>query len=356
MPLALLEHVNLNIVDREAARAFGVEGLGCVVNEPSTSDRQLHLNLGASQLHLPTKLCHADDDGGVQPVRVAQRWPGHIELWCREPLAAPEARLRALGRSPSLPDPHTLEVTCPHGTRYWLRRAPPSFEPSGAHPSGSGTLVGMPRVVHSVRPGAAAPLRAFWQRVLGAESELAPRAGGCAPACVVHFRTGQELVFEEAADAPMADAYDHDEAASVHLCVYVDGAAAFRRAFDACEAEQLLYANPRFAASPPWFGNAIEWREVEACGQFRIKDLARDAAGVPALVLELEVRSPSHRSCPLSRGHGAGAGPPSASCPVEAAASGKGEAESPAGVSSTLTGRRRQREDACKAVGKAVIN
>ena len=60
---------------------------------------------------------------------------------------------------------------------------------------------------------------------------------------------------------------------------------------------------PGLARSPPQFGNALTWEEVEACGQFRIKDLgggghSKEAA---ALVLELEIRSPKHVSCPLGK-------------------------------------------------------
>ena len=130
-------------------------------------------------------------------------------------------------------------------------------------------------------------------------------------------------------DAPAADAYDHDEASAYHLAVYCDHMDGFQLAFSACEAMGALYANPRFAAAPPEFGNAMEWGKVQACGQFRIKNLGRrapppppaDAAAVDvfdavrgdasgegavarsdaALVLEVEVRSVNHKSCPLTR-------------------------------------------------------
>ena len=52
MPLALLEHINLNVTSRDAAYAFYVTALGGRVNEPTTNERQLHVNLGASQFHL----------------------------------------------------------------------------------------------------------------------------------------------------------------------------------------------------------------------------------------------------------------------------------------------------------------
>lgn len=139
--------------------------------------------------------------------------------------------------------------------------------------------------------------------------------------CLVRFNSGQQLIFDEREDAPAADAYDTQESCAYHIAVYIDHVDAFRTAFSACEATECLYANPRFALSPPEFGNALDWDTVQSCGQFRIKDLGRlpqaagealldvsdDAAGSgltrhrAALVLEVEVRSLTHKSCPLTR-------------------------------------------------------
>ena len=269
------------------------------------------INLGVSQFHLPLKLCYLPVDGGLQPVKVAQRWPGHIELWSREPVGELASRLQCIGCKPSMQEGQgLLSVACPHGNLYHIRQAPSGFDPRGTHPSGSGTLCAMPRVVHYVRPGAAAPLHEFWSQMMGATCELAPSLKH--EQCVVRFGTGQTLVFDERSDAPAADAYERDEHAAVHLCVYVDTLDGFKETFDACEAAGLLYANPRFAASPPWFGNALSWEDCEACGQFRIKDLGRKLGGqlsdgkggakcTTALVLELEIRSILHRSYPLKR-------------------------------------------------------
>jgi hypothetical protein len=120
-------------------------------------------------------------------------------------------------------------------------------------------------------------------------------------------------------DAPAADAYEREEASAYHLCVYIDHMDRFRESFSACEALGVLYANQRFANSPPEFGNAMEWELARTCGQFRIKDMGPAGAsaeaavdvsdgsggavsgGGAALVLELEVRSVMHKSCPLSR-------------------------------------------------------
>ena len=122
MPLALLEHVNLNITDRDTAYEFYVTGLGGVVQPVSTNDRQLHVNAGASQFHLLLKSSYIE---GVVPVEEAQVWAGHIELWTREPLEAIQQRLSQLypdrsswNREEASPasggQPHLL-CTCPWG-------------------------------------------------------------------------------------------------------------------------------------------------------------------------------------------------------------------------------------------------
>jgi len=49
----LLEHVNLNIPSALAGHAFYVGILGGALNPSGTRPWQLHVNLGASQFHLP---------------------------------------------------------------------------------------------------------------------------------------------------------------------------------------------------------------------------------------------------------------------------------------------------------------
>jgi catechol 2,3-dioxygenase-like lactoylglutathione lyase family enzyme len=317
MPLALLEHVNLNVPDRDAAHAFYVEGLGGKVNVPSSNDGQLHVNAGASQFHLLLQYRYVE---GPQKVTVPQVWSGHIELWSREQLSAICTRLTRLGHDASVEGDGVpgsnpwLVAHCPWGNKFIVRTAPAGFDPAvhGAHPSGSAGLIAITRAVHIVPHGAAARLHGFWSGVMGASSEVVVRGGsetaGAASSssshCIVRCTNGQQLIFDERADASTADAYDHDESRAYHICVYVDSLEAFGEAFRRCQDLGLLYANPRFAASPPHFGNALSWSEVESCGQFRIKDLRHaggDAPDAAALVLEIEIRSVAHRSCPLSR-------------------------------------------------------
>ena len=326
MPLALLEHVNLNIPDRDKAHAFYVEALGGLENPKTTNERQLHVNVGASQFHLLLQYSYAD---GVVPVKVAQVWSGHIELWSRESLHAIKERMDKNGSECMIKErgpggmPFLL-CSCPWGNKYIVRTAPSGFNPTlhGAHPGGSASLIAMTRVVHLVPVGLAKSLYQFWTDTMDGNCELVehppPPDGGDDGVpkahCIVRFASGQQLIFDEKDDAPPANAYDLDEACAYHIALYIDHVDAFAKAFEQCETEGRLYANPRFAASPPEFGNAMSWDAVETCGQFRIKDLSegreRPAAPSPpdGFVLEVEVRSVSHRSCPLTRADKAAGG------------------------------------------------
>ena len=128
MPLALLEHINLNVTDREAAVAFYVTGLGGVINPLTTNDRQVHVNLGSSQFHLLLKSSFAD---GIKPVEKSQVWSGHIELWSRDPLDVIQKRLATVGRTSNREEASAasggsahLLCTCPFGNRFLVRTAP----------------------------------------------------------------------------------------------------------------------------------------------------------------------------------------------------------------------------------------
>ena len=286
-----LEHLNLCVPDEEAARRFYVDGLGGVVIPKTTNARQLHVNVGSSQFHLL-----------LTPKEGPQLWPGHIELWTSEPLDELHARLQRGGHGSSPEgneaDPQLL-VTCPWGNAFVVRAVPERFAVCGSHPGGYGALVAIPRMVHPVVPGAAKVLREYWSSALGCDAELAPMGRGTELVfCVVSFASGQQLVFEEWDDAPVADAYDTLAEAQYHICIYLD-ASAFEAGFRAAEASRSLYANPRFAQSPPEFGNAMSWEEAAACGQFRVKDLRARPEAAAALALEVEVRSTSHVSCPF---------------------------------------------------------
>ena len=228
----LFEHVNLNVPSAERAREFYV-ALGCTVQPVTTSARQLHLNVGASQFHLLLHASRAVDPPPPVPVTVAQVWPGVIEMWTTEELATLRARLpvtqpppatrddaigRALGevtgdaserrwpRAPTISGGRLL-CTCPWGNRYAISPAPASLATSlaamGEHPGGVGGLVAMRRLVYPVRPGGAGAIRGFLRGVLGFDVppvDLDPDLR--TPRCVLAFASGQALVFAETSDAP----------------------------------------------------------------------------------------------------------------------------------------------------------
>jgi len=79
LPL-LLEHVNLNISDEVLARSFYVNGLAGSLNPVSTNHRQVHINLGLCQFHLPYRLSVKEGE----KVSIPQVWPGKIKVWTAE--------------------------------------------------------------------------------------------------------------------------------------------------------------------------------------------------------------------------------------------------------------------------------
>ena len=290
----LFEHINLNVPDVELARAFYVRGLGGQENPVGTNARQLHINMGSSQLHLPFRASIANNE----PVEVAQVWPGEVMLWTNEALEAVRARLADVCPSAA---PHfrgtdngELCCICPWGNRFVLQRAPTGYSVAGEHAGGSAGLVAMPLVTMPIPTGRAEAIARFYSLILGCSARLV--GNGC---CEVGFNGQQTLRFEEIEDAPPVDAYDHNEAAASHICIYLESDAAFTAAFERANAANLLFVNPRFEGGPPEFASAASWEEATACGQFRLKDMVDVSNGSLGLVLEHEVRTPSHKSCPL---------------------------------------------------------
>jgi len=288
----LLEHVNLNIPDEKAARAFYLDCLGGVANPVSTNARQLHVNLGSSQFHLLHRFSVLENEAVEQP----QIWSGEIELWTTQELLQLQQRLQQQCPTQHASLEHDeLLCSCPWGNRFRIRLAPKGFSPGlPGHPGGFGELVAMPKLVHLVQPGAAAVLVKFWREVLCCSAQL--EEGPLGTCCTVCFVAGQEFVFKEDADARACDAYDTEEASSYHVALYLHSDV-FREAFLRADAAGLIYENVRFASGPP--DNAASWEEASAVGQFRVKDMKDPSTGVTGLVLELEIRSTSHQSYPL---------------------------------------------------------
>jgi len=352
LPL-LLEHVNLNIPNASLGEKFYVDLLGGQLNPVGTTPWQVHINLGASQLHCPFA---ALPSHGGQLFHVAQIWDGYIELLTTEELGvvrdrieSHKARVSEQTRGESqmcatvVDNGDTLLVSCPWGNTYKLNQVPLGHSVPAAHPGGSRSLVAMPRVLHWIAHGSAAPIAAFFTKVLGCPSQL--NAAGGEFCCTIPFVTGQTLVFQEissnigdaelsgshnvgkvsaesAETAPLVagtvnnamvppsfvaiDAYDTGELRAYHLALYLGSDAGFERAFRKAEGAGLIYSNPRFEGGKPEFSNALTWEEARISRQFRVKNLcdpqrdpgSADSAGRLGMVLELEIRAPGHVSYP----------------------------------------------------------
>ena len=213
-------------------------------------------------------------------------WRGHIEFWTREDLAQLHARVAGVLSENDLTlfedrDPR-LVLTCPFGNMLVIRPAPDGFEVRGDPPGGYGKLVAISRVVWHVHSGTAAAVRAFWVGVLGSAAECKTVADGRISFCMAHFGSGQQLVFEERrdeegndtleprVDAPGSAANDETALASrQHLIFYVQSREAFRSAFMAAAAKNVLRCSP-------------EWSDVEANAEFSVTP-APDAASASRL-------------------------------------------------------------------------
>ena len=350
--MALLEHVNLNIPNVDVGREFYVKALGGQENPAGTNAYQLHVNMGASQFHLPFAALPVR---GGEPFTVAQVWRGCISLVTSEELDVVKDRVELVAAHVATllaPNPSSMRatwatggdsaccdllVTCPWGNHFRLSkktivRATSPARVFGEHAGGSNQLRAMSHALHIVRRGSAAPVGDIFERVLGCsvvmtamrtssisgELEREKRAKideGELACCTVAFASGQSLIFAEHEDDPSgggcspaekagaSDAYDTSEACAYHLALYLASENAFEEAFFRAHAQGLVYANPRFTGGKPEFSNASTWAEAATAKQFRIKDLGHKGGGegtgmFTGLVLELEVRAPSHISFP----------------------------------------------------------
>ena len=147
--LHLFEHINLNICEKSVAERFYVHGLGGKVNEPTTNERQLHVNLGLSQFHLPFKY----DIVQRLPVEKPQRWPGVVHLLTLENIASLSTRLKALGYEAAESCDH-CSVIGPYGNAFEIYRAKEDVSRGlGSHPSGSASLVGLSKATYLLPSG-----------------------------------------------------------------------------------------------------------------------------------------------------------------------------------------------------------
>ncbi len=173
-----LEHVNVLVPDQQLAMAFYVNMLG-FTRDPymMTGLDVMWVNIGRSQLHLPTR--------GTQVLR------GHTGLvvahydQLEQRLKDAPDELQGTQFSYEIRNDH-IEATCPWGNRYRLYPADGRFAPM---------TLGMPYVAFDVPGGKAAAIGRFYSEIVGAPAELGEFDD--APAALVCAGAGQRLIFRE---------------------------------------------------------------------------------------------------------------------------------------------------------------
>lgn len=190
-----LEHVNVLVPDQQLATAFYVNMLG-FTRDPymMTGLDVMWVNIGRSQLHLPTR--------GTQVLRGHTGLVvGHYEQLPQRLKAAPDV-LKDTRFSYEIGNDR-IDVTCPWGNRYRLYPADGRFAPM---------TLGMPYVAFDVPPGKAAAIGRFYSEVLGAPAQMDEFDD--APAALVSAGAGQQLIFRESSgEIPPFDGH--------HIQVYI---------------------------------------------------------------------------------------------------------------------------------------
>ena len=244
--IQLLEHVNLLIPDQPTAMVFYILGLG-FTRDPymNVGLGNMWVNLGEQQFHLPTR--------GQQVI------PGHIGLVVPS-LSELEQRLTGVAKQLegskfawSRTDDH-VAVTCPWGNQFRCYGASAHYE---------GMRIGIPYVEFAVRPGAAAGIARFYEKVMHAPSSVEKNNGSA----VVRTQVGraQQLVFRET-DGEVSPYDGH------HIAVYV--------------------AN--FSEPYAFMGERDLLTEEVRNHQFRFVDIVDPKSGERLHQLEHEVRSLRH--------------------------------------------------------------
>ncbi len=192
--ICFLEHCNVRVPDQTTATAFYIQALG-FTRDPyiMTGVDNMWINIGKSQFHLPTG----------EP----QVFPGHIGLvvpdleTAASRLGTMKGRLAHTQFACSMEDKY-VAATCPWGNKLRLYAPRPEW--------GELTL-GMVEVCVPVRPGAAAGIARFYEKIMGAPARV---NGNGHPVARVQVGHNQELVFRETLEATRP--YDGH-----HIAVYI---------------------------------------------------------------------------------------------------------------------------------------
>ena len=177
-----LEHVNVTQPDQGLATLFYVAGLGGT-RDPylMVGTDNMWVNLGRSQMHLPT--------------REAQRLRGTIGLvvpdleLLKKRLARVEKGLAGTAFSYEDRGDHVLAI-CPWGNRFRCHAPAPQF---------GETELAMAYIEYDVPAGSAEGIARFYSEILGAPAEVLEDAGS--PAASVSVGRDQRLLFRETGDA-----------------------------------------------------------------------------------------------------------------------------------------------------------
>lgn len=243
-----LEHVNVTIPDQLAATLFYVVGMG-FTRDPymNVGLSNMWINLGENQFHLPTR-----PTAQVIPGFIGVVVPDLQELCERLEMVAPQLADSSFAWSRE--DGH-VAVTCPWGNQ--LRCHPP-----GAPYVGDMRL-GISYLELNTRPGTAAGIARFYERVMGAPASVEKMHGH--PTALVRIGRNQHLLFTET-EEPVPDYDGH------HIAVYV---ADFSGPHDFLQTRGLV-------------------TEAPAGHQLRFQHIADPDSGERVFTLEHEVRSLKH--------------------------------------------------------------
>ena len=301
---ALLEHLNLNVIDKETARAFYVDVLGGAMNPITTNQRQVHVNFGISQFHLPFKRTAKLMD----PVVDAQEWNGDVSL------STTMSKSELLSRAEKSKYAKVIEVSSdfvkiqgPYGNIFSLfflkqENVPDLKSKYRCHAGGYAATVLLNRARHFVLPSNAEKIAGYYRDVLGFKVVQDRKGIVKIPFGLPGVKMQQQMLIfeenEEEADSK-PDAYDRIEKRGYHVAIYFDSHDKFLSAFDRCQRLGNIYENKRFVGMAPEFASSMTRKQADETGQFRIKDLIDPKTKELALVLEHEIRSPRHRCCPF---------------------------------------------------------
>lgn len=304
-PFMMLEHVNLNIADRELGQQFYIAALGAgedtrtdeVLKRVPGATGLLWANLGLQQFHLPV-----DEEAQLLRGEI------HIDYPSMESLQELEVRLQAAESTLAgtqfewRQEGDGLRVRCPWGNTFVLaaqKLGSGWYSPEGTvtsetvsgHPCIHAPIgLGIREVHFHVAKGSTAGIGRFYRKFFETTVEMSDLGAGLS-ACSIQMGFHQRLRFVEIeGDVPDYDGH--------HICVYVSS---FEESYTRFKEHDLLYKvdglyhNPRF---PSLSYETLE--RAQELNEFRILNIVDPESPDTLLTqLEHEIRHPLHSGFPL---------------------------------------------------------